>query len=78
MPTASVDVKDLPARFAELVTQAAAGTEVIVMEGNVPRAKLVALADRKPFILGLHPGAFEPAPDFDEPLPEEFWLGGNP
>ncbi len=23
----------------------------------------------------LHPGAFEMADDFDEPLPDEFWLG---
>lgn len=26
-------------------------------------------------ILGLHPGAMEMAPDFDDPLPDEFWLG---
>jgi hypothetical protein len=24
---------------------------------------------------GLHPGAWEVAPDFDAPLPDEFWLG---
>jgi len=26
-------------------------------------------------VAGLHPGAFEPAPDFDAPLPDEFWTG---
>ena len=26
-------------------------------------------------IANLHPGAFQPAPDFDAPLPDEFWLG---
>ena len=26
-------------------------------------------------IAGLHPGAMEMSPDFDEPLPDEFWLG---
>jgi hypothetical protein len=26
-------------------------------------------------IAGLHPGAIEMAPDFDDPLPDEFWLG---
>jgi hypothetical protein len=29
----------------------------------------------KPRILGMHPGAFQPADDFDDPLPDEFWLG---
>lgn len=26
-------------------------------------------------ILGMHPGAIETTPDFDDPLPDEFWLG---
>ncbi|MDQ3118999.1 MAG: hypothetical protein M3Q89_05445 [Verrucomicrobiota bacterium] len=26
-------------------------------------------------IPGLHPGAWKVAPDFDAPLPDEFWLG---
>ena len=26
-------------------------------------------------IANLHPGAIEMAPDFDAPLPDEFWLG---
>jgi len=79
MPTASVEIKDLPAQFDDLVKQAAAGTEVIVTEANVPRAKLVAIRDpKKPRTLGLHPGAMEMLEGFDDPLPDEFWLGGDP
>lgn len=26
-------------------------------------------------VAGLHPGAIVMAPDFDAPLPDEFWLG---
>ena len=26
-------------------------------------------------IAGMHPGAFQPTADFDDPLPDEFWLG---
>jgi predicted DNA-binding antitoxin AbrB/MazE fold protein len=26
-------------------------------------------------ILGLHPGAMQMSDDFDEPLPDSFWLG---
>ncbi|MBI1280878.1 MAG: DUF2281 domain-containing protein [Anaerolineaceae bacterium] len=29
----------------------------------------------KPRILGLHPGAIWTSDDFDDPLPDEFWLG---
>jgi hypothetical protein len=28
-----------------------------------------------PRILGLHPGAIWTSDDFDDPLPDEFWLG---
>ena len=28
-----------------------------------------------PRVAGLHAGAWEVAPDFDAPLPDEFWLG---
>ena len=40
---------------------------------------LVARLERKqppgPRIAGLHAGAWEVGPEFDEPLPDEFWLG---
>ena len=29
----------------------------------------------QPRILGLHPGAMWTSDDFDDPLPDEFWLG---
>jgi ribosomal protein L7/L12 len=30
---------------------------------------------KKPFILGLHPGAITITDDFNDPLPDSFWLG---
>ena len=32
----------------------------------------------QPRILGLHAGAIWTSDDFDEPLPDEFWLSGDP
>ncbi len=29
----------------------------------------------RPRVLGLHPGAIWTSEDFDDPLPDEFWLG---
>lgn len=37
----TVDVKELPARFSEILAEAAAGNEVIVTEDDVPRARLL-------------------------------------
>jgi antitoxin (DNA-binding transcriptional repressor) of toxin-antitoxin stability system len=75
MPTTLIDVQDLPSRFAEIVKLADAGTEVIVTEGNVPRAKLLPLSPGHTRIPGLHAGAYTIADDFDAPLPDEFWTG---
>ena len=75
MSATSIDVKDLPARFQEIVALAASGTEVIVTEGAVARARLVPLSAGPARVAGLHPGAITTAPDFDAPLPEEFWMG---
>lgn len=75
MSTTTVEVQDLQARFGELLSLAAAGTEVIVTEGQVPRARLVPLVPGRARILGLHQGDIQTSDDFDAPLPEDFWTG---
>jgi antitoxin (DNA-binding transcriptional repressor) of toxin-antitoxin stability system len=75
MSTTTIDIQELPSRFGEIVSLAATGTEIIVTEGNVPRAKLVPLPSGQPRVPNLHPGAFQIADDFDAPLPDDFWLG---
>jgi len=80
-----VEVHRLPERFGELIASADSATEITVTDGGVPRARLLPLAeaDIAPAapqlrILGLHPGSvLWMAEDFDEPLPAEFWLGGD-
>jgi antitoxin (DNA-binding transcriptional repressor) of toxin-antitoxin stability system len=75
MSTTTVEVQELPARLAEVLSLASAGTEVIVTEGQVPRARLVPLAPAQARIPGLHLGAIQTSEDFDAPLPEDFWTG---
>jgi antitoxin (DNA-binding transcriptional repressor) of toxin-antitoxin stability system len=75
MSSATIEVHELPERFAEILAIAAAGGEVIVTEGAVPRARLVALTAAPMRRAGLHPGAIATAANFDEQLPEEFWIG---
>jgi antitoxin (DNA-binding transcriptional repressor) of toxin-antitoxin stability system len=65
----------------EVLLLVQAGTEVIVMQGEHPLAKLMTpepapaklVGER---ILGAHPGAWT-SDDFDDPLPDEFWLGND-
>ncbi|MGH7821298.1 MAG: type II toxin-antitoxin system Phd/YefM family antitoxin [Candidatus Binatia bacterium] len=59
--------------------KANAGDEVILSKGGEPVAKLVALAKRQGRrVFGQCKGEIWTSDDFDDPLPDDFWLGGNP
>lgn len=74
MGTKTVEISEAQGQLAELVEQAAAGTEVVLTEGDTPRARLVAVAAGSARrVPGLHPGSMEVSDDFDAPLPDEFW-----
>lgn len=69
----TIDIRDLPARLTELLAQVSAGEEIVVVDGKTPRARLIP-PDAKPGRTpGLHSGDLAAAPDFDAPLPEDFW-----
>jgi antitoxin (DNA-binding transcriptional repressor) of toxin-antitoxin stability system len=71
----TIDIRDLPARLEEALALASSGREVVLVDGAVPRARLMPLHAPPPRTAGLHPGAIEPALDFDAPLPDDFWAG---
>jgi antitoxin (DNA-binding transcriptional repressor) of toxin-antitoxin stability system len=60
----------------ELLALVREGSEVLLTEGDTPVAKIVPI-EKKPGkrIMGLHAGMWEVSDDFDDPLPDEFWLG---
>ena len=73
MPQTLVDIAELPARFEELVQLAAAGAEVVVTDGDVPRARLLPVPTPAPNggvprVPGLHAGMIRTTADFDAPL----------
>lgn len=72
----SVEIHEAQQHLAELVAQVATGEEIILLDGQTPRARLVPItahpARRVP---GLHAGSMTMSPDFDQLLPDEFWTG---
>lgn len=71
----TIDIRELPQRLAEVLALASAGGEVVIVDGTTPRARLVPVGAGAERVAGLHPGAMQPVPDFDAPLPEDFWAG---
>jgi antitoxin (DNA-binding transcriptional repressor) of toxin-antitoxin stability system len=75
MSTTSVDIQELPAKLAEILSMTRGGAEVILVDGSVPGAKLVPFNPDQPRIPGLHAGAIDATYDFDAPLPDDSWTG---
>lgn len=69
-----IDFRELATRWAEALASATSGGEVIVMDGPTPQARLLPLGATTR-VAGLHAGAIQATPDFDAPLPDDFWSG---
>jgi antitoxin (DNA-binding transcriptional repressor) of toxin-antitoxin stability system len=69
------DVQELAARLGEAMAILSSGGEVLLTEGNIPRARLIPCGKSGPRLPGLHAGAIQTASDFDAPLPDDFWAG---
>ena len=78
MPTKTVDVGEAKISVKELLSLVVEGTEIVLMEGSTPVARLVPISSPTTSrIAGLHSGAIWTSDDFNEPLPEEFWTGSE-
>jgi prevent-host-death family protein len=76
METKTIDVYEAQPSLNDLLSLVATGAEIVLTENNTPLAKLTSLKPTaKPRIPVLHAGAIQMGEDFDEPLPESFWLG---
>jgi prevent-host-death family protein len=77
--TKTIDVSEAQSRFNEILSLVVEGAEIILTEDNKPVARLVAFgASEAPGasrVAGLHNGAIWTSNDFDQPLPDEFWIG---
>ena len=71
----TIDVLEFASRIDEALELVGSGNEVILSDGKNPIARIVPCRGASPRVPGLHMGAIEPSPDFDAPLPDEFWAG---
>jgi antitoxin (DNA-binding transcriptional repressor) of toxin-antitoxin stability system len=73
-----IDVKeDMPLK--KLLEIVASGVDVVLMDDKSPVARVVSMPQKvnKPRVPGLSAGKIWISPDFDDPLPDEFWLGNG-
>jgi len=75
--TQTVTVAEAQNKLQDLLAQALAGNEVIITEHGTPVARLVPVEapSLKKRVAGLNRGTISTSEDFDQPLPDEFWLG---
>jgi prevent-host-death family protein len=74
MAAKTVDAGEARARLDELIDFVREGNEVTISEKDRPVARLAPVG-RKRRIAGLTRGKVYMTPDFDDPLPDSFWLG---
>lgn len=76
MSVKTVTLDDAAGRLPELVTRASEGEQIVIARNERPLAKLVPCSqDEDDRIFGQARGRVHVSRDFDEPLPDGFWLG---
>ena len=79
MAANTVTLNDAALQLSELVSRASEGEEIVIAKDERPLAKLVPFAEvTEEREFGQFRGRVHVSEDFDEPLPDDFWLGRNP
>lgn len=76
MSATTFDIQEAQTKLTQLLALALKGADVIISEGDQPLVRLVPVrSGQQDRIAGLHRGAMHMRSDFNDPLPDEFWLG---
>ncbi|GFE69376.1 type II toxin-antitoxin system Phd/YefM family antitoxin [Chroococcus sp. FPU101] len=78
MLTQIIDIAEAQMSIKELLSLLKEDTEIVLTNGNIPLARIISINpfnSNSPRKQDLHPNAIIMSKDFDEPLPDEFWLG---
>lgn len=75
-----IDLNTTPLTLEELLATLDSETEVLLVRGGAPIARLLSVQEEPVLIeriFGLHEGGGWTSDDFDDELPASFWLGKN-
>ena len=76
MSTTTIDINEAQSQLNQLLMLVLKGSDVVIAKDNVPLVRLIPVeAPPKRRVAGLHTGAIRMHSDFNDPLPDEFWLG---
>ena len=76
MPMQTVNLDKVEKQLADLLAIVKNGGEVVIAQNGEPIARLESVKrTKKKRVVGLNRGTIWTSEDFDEPLPDEFWLG---
>jgi antitoxin (DNA-binding transcriptional repressor) of toxin-antitoxin stability system len=76
--TKIVEIGETEASLRDLLSLVVSGDEVVFAENSRPVARLVPVPlPSGKRVANLHRGEPMPTPDFDDPLPDDFWLGAD-
>ncbi len=76
MATKIIAADDMQAKIPDILALISKGDDIIIEKDSRPFAKLTAISGAvRKRIPGLNRGEIWVSDDFDEPLPDEFWLG---
>lgn len=77
MLTKKLDIQQISISIIDLLALVQNDTEIVLTDGDMPLAKVTPIDRIQENIVpkaGLNLGAMVMSDDFDEPLPDEFWL----
>lgn len=78
MTATTIDVRDAQTQLMQLLALALKGGDVVIAKDNVPLVRLVPVKPQKQArTAGMHHGAMRMSEDFNDPLPDDFWSGGE-
>jgi antitoxin (DNA-binding transcriptional repressor) of toxin-antitoxin stability system len=77
MSTITVDIQNTQINWQAVLSEMRAGSKVVLVDGETPVAQLTPVEESEAGtrIPDLSRGAIWTSEDFDDPLPDEFWLG---
>jgi antitoxin (DNA-binding transcriptional repressor) of toxin-antitoxin stability system len=75
----TVTVQEAKAQLFELIHLAEQGEEIIIAQDDEAKVKLVPLPRKNigKRVFGEYRGKIRMSEDFNDPLPNDFWFGGN-